>query len=261
MKTVAIIQARMGSTRLPGKILKPILGEPMLARMLERVKRAKKLDAVIVATGDKPEDDATAELAEKCGVQVFRGDERDVLDRFYKAAKEAGADTVVRLTGDCALHDPAVIDEVVEHFRAQKCDYTSTPRNYPEGLDAEVSTFSALARAWEDAKLPSEREHVTPYIKNHPELYSVDTAWTSGGGDYSAMHWSVDTEQDFNFVARIYEQLYPVNPRFTKDDVLALLAQHPELLEINKGGTGYEGYKKSLREDEEFKKQHDHTKK
>lgn len=253
-KIVAIIQARMGSTRLPGKVLKPIVGEPMLARMLERVKRAKKVDAVVVATTDKTEDDAVAELAEKCGVRVFRGDEKDVLDRFYKAAQEAGADVVVRLTGDCPLHDPAVIDEVVQHFLMSGVDYTRTPENYPEGLDTEVFSFAALERAAREAVLPSEREHVTPYIRNHPELFRIDDAWNSEGNDYSEMHWSVDTERDFEFITKIYKQLFSVNQSFTKDDVLALLARQPELLEINKGGTGYEGLAKSLKEDEEFKK-------
>jgi len=251
-KIVAIIQARMGSTRLPGKILKPILGEPMLARMLERVKRAKKIDAIVVATTDKSEDDATAELARECGVTVFRGSEQDVLDRFYKAAKEARVDTVVRLTGDCVLHDPAVIDEVVQHFLTNKLDYTHTPTNYPEGLDTEVFSFTALERAWKEAQLPSEREHVTPYIRNHSELFRIDDAWKSENADHSTMHWSVDTQADFDFVTKVFEQLYPKNPSFNKDDVLALLAQHPEFLEINKGGTGYEGLAKSLEEDKNF---------
>ncbi len=256
MRTVAIIQARMGSTRLPGKVLKPILGEPMLARMLERVNRAKSLDAIVVATTDTRVDDATAKLAEKSGVKVFRGSERDVLDRFYKAAKEANANVVVRLTGDCPLHDPAVIDEVVMHFQKAQdvVDYCGAPSNYPEGLDTEVFAFSALEEAAREASLPSEREHVTPYIRNHPELFCIDREWTSGKGDYSTMHWSVDTQADFDFVTKVYEQLYPAFPRFTKDDVLALLSQHPELLEINKGGTGYEGLAKSLKEDEAFKK-------
>lgn len=248
---VAIIQARVGSTRLPGKVLMPILGEPMLARMIERIKRTKMLDAIIVATTDTYEDDATAELVKKCGVQVFRGDENDVLDRFYKAGKEAGADTVVRLTGDCVLHDPQVIDEVIGRFVEKKVDYTGTPKNYPEGLDTEVFTFSALERAWKEAKLPSEREHVTPYIKNHPELFRIDEKWENDIGDYSRMHWSVDTQADFDFVTKIFEQLYPMNPSFTKDDILALLVEHPEYLQINKGGTGYEGLTKSLKEDED----------
>lgn len=256
-KIVAIVQARTGSTRLPGKILKPILGETMLARMLERVKRAKKLDAIIVATTDKPEDDATAELARKCDVRVFRGSEHDVLDRFYKAAREAGVDIVVRLTGDCPLHDPAVIDQIIEHFYSLPgLEYTYKPNNYPEGLDAEVIPFAALTKAWKEASLSSEREHITLYIKKHPEMFRVDGAWVIGSSDYSAMHWSIDTQADFEFVTKVFEQLYPTNPSFTKDDVLALLAQHPELLEINKDGTGYEGVAKSIKEDEEFKKRY-----
>ncbi len=254
-KVVAIIQARTGSTRLPGKILKPILGTPMLALMIERVKRAKKVDAVVVATTDKPEDGATAELAEKCDAGVFRGDENDVLDRFYKAAKEAQADIVIRLTGDCPLMDPAVIDEVVTRFQEAHgaLDYCGTPSNYPEGLDTEIFNFSALEESASEAKLSSEREHVTLYIRNHPEHFKKEP-WCEGEGDNSKMHWSVDTQADFDFVTKVFEQLYPTNPSFNKDDVLTLLAQHPEFLEINKGGTGYEGLAKSLKEDEEFKK-------
>ncbi len=257
MKTVAIVQARLGSTRLPGKILKPILGEPMLARMLERVKRAKKLDAIIVATTDTSEDDATAELAQKCGVKVFRGNEDDVLDRFYKAAQEAGADVVMRLTGDCPLMDPSVIDEVVTHFQEARgaIDYCGSPSNYPEGLDTEIFPFAALEEAAREATLPSEREHVTPYIKNHHERFRSEV-WQEGERNDSTMHWSVDTQADFDFVTNIFEQHYPTNPSFNKDDVLALIAQKSELLEINKGGTGYEGLKKSIKEDEEFKKHH-----
>jgi spore coat polysaccharide biosynthesis protein SpsF (cytidylyltransferase family) len=251
-KVVAIIQARIGSTRLPGKIGMMLAGRPMLAQEIMRVKEATTLDAAVIATTDKLEDNAVIELAKECGVHVFRGSENDVLDRFYKSAKDARADTVVRLTGDCPLMDSNVIDEVVEHFRSGEADYTITPDNYPEGLDVEVFTFVALERAWKNAKLHSEREHVTPYIRNHPELFTCDQ-WTSGKDDYSHMHWSVDTPADFDFVTKIYEQLYPTNSSFTKDDVLALLARQPALLEINKGGTGYEGVTKSMKEDEDLK--------
>lgn len=254
MKIVAIIQARTGSARLPNKVLRPILEKPMLVHMIERVQKSKILDMIIVATTDKIVDDAIAQLAQECGVRCFRGDENDVLDRFYKAAKEADANIVVRLTGDCPLHDSAVVDEVVEHFLTHTLEYTHAPANYPEGLDTEVFSFKALERAWKEGKLPSEREHVTLYIRNHPEIFHVDEMWRNGEQDYSTMHWSVDTEQDFDFVTKIFEQLYPITPSFSKDDVLALLAQRPELLEINKGGTGYEGLAKSLREDKEFKK-------
>jgi spore coat polysaccharide biosynthesis protein SpsF len=251
-KVVAVIQARAGSSRLPGKVLKPILGTPMLARMIERVQKANTLDAIVLATTDKPDDDATAALGASCGVGVFRGSETDVLDRMYRAAKGAGATAVVRLTGDCPLMDPKVIDDVVEKFQSEGCDYTSTPRNYPEGLDTEVFTFLALERAWNEAKLPSEREHVTPYIYTHPELFRC-VEWRSGADDNSAMHWSVDTEADFQFVSKVYEALHKDGTVFGKDDVLALVHAHPELLEINKGGTGYEGYAKSLEEDKASK--------
>jgi len=253
-KVVAVLQARTGSTRLPKKAIKPLLGEPMLARMLERVKRSKMLETIVVATTDKPDDDVLEQLARECNVHCFRGDEQDVLDRFYKAAKEIGADIVVRLTGDCPLHDPLVIDEVVEHFLATACDYTHTHSNYPEGLDTEIFPFAVLERAWKEAILHSEREHVTPYIRNHPELFHIDEAWRKGEQDNSCMHWSVDTEQDFNFVTKIFEKLYPTNPSFNKDDVLMLLVQHPEFMEINKVGTGYEGLEKSVRDDKECNK-------
>lgn len=255
MKTVAIIQARTGSTRLPGKVLKPVLGEPMLARMLERVKRAKSLDAVVVATSEKPGDDAVAALAKGYGVGVFRGSEDDVIDRLYRAAKEAGADVIVGLTGDCPLHDPGVIDEAVKHFIDAKdaFAYSGTPANYPEGLDTDICTFTAFEEVWKNAKLHSEREHFAQYFKNHPERFHA-LPWAVGERDDSKMHWSVDTERDFAFVTTIFEQLYPNNPSFNKDDVLALLVQHPELLKINKGGTGYEGLAKSLKIDEEHKK-------
>lgn len=255
-RVVGILQARTGSTRLPGKVLMPLESTPMLEREIERVRRAQRIDTLVIATSDAAQDDPIAMLADRLGVVCFRGSEKDVLDRYYHAAESVGADIVIRITGDCPLHDPAVIDEVVEHFRASACDYCSGPTNYPEGLDTEVFTFTALKESWEKARLPSEREHVTAYIRNHPELFRIAPAWTSGEGDASAMHWSVDTEADFAFVSAVYNELYPKNPRFGKDDVLALLVRKPELLDFNKGGTGYEGLQKSLKEDEEFKKRH-----
>lgn len=238
----------MGSTRLPGKILKPILGKPMLAHEIERLKTSKKIDSIILATTDKVEDNATAALGKECGILVFRGSEEDVLDRYYHAAKEASADVVVRVTGDCPLHGGAVIDEVVEHFLNVGVDYSIY---VPEGLDTEVFTFAALERAWKEAKLPSEREHVTLYIQNHPEIFHLDSLWSREWEPL--MHWSVDSQADFNFITKIYEALYPSNPLFTKDDVLAFLREKPALLEINKGGTGYEGLAKSLVEDDTWK--------
>jgi spore coat polysaccharide biosynthesis protein SpsF (cytidylyltransferase family) len=249
MKTVCVIQARMGATRLPGKVLMPIVGKPMLAHQLERDLWSHKLDALVVATTDKPEDEAVAALAAQCGVAVYRGSESDVLDRYYQAAKQAGADVVVRVTGDCPLHYGDIIDETVEHFMSANVDYARSREDYPEGLDTEICTFAALERAWKEAKLPSEREHVTPYIYTHPELFVCDSTEILAKRDSHGMHWSVDTKQDFAFVTKIFEALYPTNPKFIQEDVFTVLKEHPEWLEINKDQTGYEGYAKSLEED------------
>src|SRR3989344_287708 len=255
---VCIIQARMGSTRLPGKVSKLILGKPMLVHQIERVKQSRFVDRVVVATTIKDEDDIIARMAQEAGVECFRGSESDVLDRYYQAAREAQADIVVRVTGDCPLSDPKVIDETIEYFlkNATDVDYASKPSNYPEGLDMEIFSFSTLERAWKEAVKPSEREHVTPYVYNHPEMFRV-RAWQSGVEDFSAMHWSVDTPEDFIFVTKIFENLYPQNSVFSKDEVLNLLSEKPELHSINVGGTGYEGYHKSLKEDEQFQQKHD----
>lgn len=254
MKTVAIIQARTGSTRLKGKVVRELHGKPMLAHQIERIQHSQRVHTIVVATTTKREDDPVAELARSLGVAVFRGDEHDVLDRFYKAAKEHDAEIVVRLTGDCPLSDPLVIDQVLTHFNSVSTplDYTSTPRNYPEGLDCEVFAFSTLEAAWKEATLPSEREHVTPFIKNHPERF-VCEIWELGARNDSSMHWSVDTEEDFRFVEAVYDALYDANPTFGFKEVLALLKVRPELLTLNAGGTGYEGLAKSLKEDEAFR--------
>lgn len=255
---VCIIQARMGSTRLPGKVAKFILGKPMLVHQIERVKQARLVDKIVIATTTKCEDDPVALMAQETGVTCFRGSEFDVLDRYYQAVKEARADIVIRITGDCPLSDPKVIDETIEYFlrNIADTDYTSKPTNYPEGLDMEIFSFSVLERAWKESTKPSEREHVTPYIYNHPEIFRVRT-WQRGEEDFSMMHWSVDTLEDFVFVTKIFEKLYPQNPVFSKDDVIKFLQENQELLLINDKGTGYEGYVKSLKEDEQFQqKQH-----
>lgn len=243
----------MGSTRLPGKVSKLILGKTMLAHQIERVRHARLIDKIVVATTTKSEDDPIASMAYEAGAGCFRGSELDVLDRYYQAAKEAHADIVIRITGDCPLSDPSVIDETIEYFlkNIADVDYTSKPTNYPEGLDMEIFSFGSLEHAWKKAVKPSEREHVTPYIYNHPEIFRVRT-WRNGEEDFSTMHWSVDTPDDFIFVTKIFEALYSVDPSFSKNDVINLLSEKPELLTINAGGTGYEGYAKSLKEDDMF---------
>lgn len=250
---VCIIQARTDSTRLLGKVVKLILGRPMLALQIERIKRSSYINKIIVATTIKKEDDQIEFLAKEANVLCFRGSEIDVLDRYYQIAKEVGADIVVRITGDCPLSDPKVIDETIDYFlkNIRDIDYTSKPTNYPEGLDVEVFSFSALERAWKEGLKPSEREHVTPYIYTHPEIFRVRT-WKSGQEDFSKMHWSVDTPEDFIFVTKIFEKLYPQNSYFSKNDVIGFLLENKELLDINRGGTGSEGYVKSQEEDKLF---------
>jgi len=230
----------------------------MIEHMLERIKRAKNLDTIIVATSESKEDGALETIALAAGVGCFRGSESDVLDRYYQAGKSAGLnpeDVIIRLMADCPFQHSEVIDEAVRRFLEEYDPYAfgGSFHNYPEGFDFDIFTFQALEEAWKNAKLPSEREHVSRYFFNHPERFH-SLRWTKGTQNDSSMHWSVDTPADYEFVQKVFETLYPKNPNFNKDDILELLKKKPELLDINKGGTGYEGLAKSLKEDEEFKK-------
>jgi spore coat polysaccharide biosynthesis protein SpsF len=230
---LGIIQARVSSSRLPGKVLKPILGTPMLARQIERVKRAKSLDRLIVATSTDATDDAVAALAADAGVGCWRGSLTDVLDRFVGTARAHGARDVVRLTGDCPLADPDVIDDVTRTYRASGADYTSNvnPPTFPDGLDVEVMRMAALERAWREAQKPSEREHVTLYIRQNPDKFRLTNH--AAPQDLSALRWTVDHPEDFAFVTEVYATLYPRRPDFRMHDILELLAQRPELCQGN----------------------------
>lgn len=235
MKVVGIIQARTGSTRLPGKVLLDLAGEPMLARAVSRVRRAKTLDDVVVATTSLPPDDAIVELCAERGWNVFRGSEDDVLDRYYRAAVAHRADAVVRITSDCPLIDPDVVDQVVTAFleRRPRVDYASNVlpvRTFPRGLDTEVFSFDALARAWREDKNPAWREHVTPYIYNNPCLFQLHCLTHEVA--YSDMRWTVDTAEDLALVKLIYD--YFGDGRFSWRDALRVLEQHPEWAAINR---------------------------
>lgn len=249
-----IIQARMGSTRLPGKVLADIEGRPMLWHIIQRVKQATKVDKVIVATTHLPEDQKVVEVAQSCGVEFFQGSEKDVLDRYYQAAKKAGAEVIVRVTGDCPVVDPQLMDRVIEFFMAGGYDHVSTAyptATFPDGLDLWVFSFSALEKAWNQAQLQSEREHVTPYMWNHPELFNIATF--ENDTDMSHMRWTVDEENDLRFIKEVYKRLYKPDKIFFMNDILALLEKEPALQEINQAITRDEGYKKSLQEDEKNK--------
>lgn len=249
---LAILQARVSSTRLPGKVLKPILGRPMLEMHLERLARSTKIDKLVVATSDRSDDAPIAELCDKLGVACFRGRLSDVLDRYYRAAQAYHPEIVVRLTGDCPLADPAAIDAGIDYFQKNNFDYVSNcvERTFPIGLDFEVFGYACLESAWREAILPSEREHVTPFIKNHPERFAI--GHFSGPVDLSHHRWTVDEPEDFAFVTAVYKALYDHNPRFTTDDILALLEKNPDLMRINYHIEHGEGYRKSLREDQTF---------
>jgi spore coat polysaccharide biosynthesis protein SpsF len=233
MKVVAIIQARMGSTRLPGKVLQDVEGKSMLARVVERVGRAKLINEVLVATTNGKADDAVVEECRRLGVKVSRGDQDDVLDRYYRAAQLAKAEVVVRITSDCPLIDPLVIDKTIAAFLEAHSDYASNvmQRTYPRGLDTEVMSFTALSRAWQEAHQRHEREHVTPYIYEHPDKFKLLSVM--GEADFSAHRWTVDTAEDLEFVRAIYARLKAA-PEFSGREVLDLLEDEPQLTEINR---------------------------
>jgi spore coat polysaccharide biosynthesis protein SpsF len=248
----AIIQARMGSTRLPGKVMMPLAEQPMIGHTLKRVQSAQAIDAVILATTTHSDDNPLADYAESLGVQVFRGDEQDVLDRYYQAAKHFSADVIVRITGDCPVIDAAVIDQTVRYFLADAVDYASNfvQRHFPDGLDTEVFSFDALEHAWNEAKLPSEREHVTPYIWKNPDKFRL-SGYTHPE-DLSHYRWTVDEPADFDFMTAVFAELYAENPFFNMRAMLDLLKRRPELMQINQGITTNEGYQKSLQSDAPF---------
>lgn len=220
---LAVLQARMSSTRLPGKVMKPLAGAPMILRQLERVRRASMLDRLVVATSTDPSDDGLAARLEAEGVAVHRGDLHDVLGRFAGAVDAAGAaDHVVRLTADCPLADPGVIDACVRLHVEGGFDYTANdhPSTFPRGLDVEVMTAKSLFDAAREASDPAEREHVTMFLYRRPERFRIGRL--VGDRDLSRLRWTVDTSDDYAFVARVYERLYAADPAFTTEDILAL---------------------------------------
>jgi spore coat polysaccharide biosynthesis protein SpsF len=233
VRVVAIVQARMGSTRLPGKVLQELAGESMLIRVVKRLRCARLIEDVVVATTERASDDAIVAECRRYSVPVFQGDENDVLDRYFKAAQSAEAEIIVRITSDCPLIDPEVTDKTIRAFMGNSPDYASNTlvRTYPRGLDTEVISMPALMRAWQEARRPYEREHVTPYIFEHPEEFMCLPV--TGEQDYSAHRWTVDTPEDFEFVRLIYERLKGKG-EFSWREVLGVVEREPELLELNR---------------------------
>jgi len=249
---VAILQARMTSSRLPGKVLKPILGRPMLEYQIERLRRVHRIDRIVVATSTDASDGPIATLCDHLGIDCFRGSLDDVLDRFYRAAIAFHATEIVRLTGDCPLVDPALIDHLIAFHLDGDFDYStlSLEPTFPHGLDAEIFTFPALERAWGEAELPSEREHVTLYLYKHARGVRIGSVTQEE--DQSGIRLTVDHPEDFEVVRRIFEALYPKNPTFGLGDVVAFLDAHPDVATLNAQHYRHEGLNKSYSADAKY---------
>ncbi len=252
MNIVVVVQARCGSSRLPGKVLMPLAREPLLVRMIERVQAAQTPFELVVATTQESEDDRIAALCEERSMRVFRGHSTDLLDRHYKAALECNADVVVKIPSDCPLIDPAVIDRVLEFSLAHQSryDFVSNlhPATYPDGNDVEIIPMNVLERAWKEAAKPYEREHTTPFIWERPEVFRLGNVVWETGLDYSMTHrWTIDYPEDYNFIKTIYDRLWTTSqPIFSMKDILALLDQNPEIAGINNRFAGVNWYRDHL---------------
>lgn len=249
MKVIAFLQARTDSTRLLNKVLKDILGKPMIIHQLERTKKSKNINKIVLVTSEESNDDELANIVIKNGYDVYRGSKDNVLERFYNCAVEYNLndnDTIVRLTGDCPVHDAEIIDELIDAFKKSGVDYMANCVEpvYPDGLDAEVFTFKALEQAYLNASKPSEKEHVTPYIRNSG-LFKVENLQNKP--IHPEWRLTVDEPNDFKVIEHIYN--YFGNNNFSFNNIVAYLEANPEILNINSKIKRNEGYKKSLRED------------
>lgn len=246
---LVILQARVSSSRLPEKVLKSILGLPMLLRVIERTQRATLINHLLVATSNNVTDNPIAQICSEIGVKCFRGQLDDVLDRFYQAAKQMKSKHIVRLTADCPLIDPCLVDQVIKFHLEGDFDYSSNSiePTYPDGLDVEVLRFTCLESAFKQARLFSEREHVTPFIHQQPDLFKIGSY--KHNIDLSSLRWTVDEDLDLELVRIIYESLYPGKPDFTTQDILDLLDKHPDLKTYNTCYKRNEGFQKSLIKD------------
>jgi spore coat polysaccharide biosynthesis protein SpsF len=248
-RVLAVVQARLGSTRLPGKALLPIAGRPMLAHVLTRARAVPGVDETVLATTVSREDDALVEVAAAEGVASVRGSVEDVLDRFHAVLRAHPADAIVRVTADCPLLDPEVSALVVQDYLARRdeTDYASNiePPTFPDGLDTEIVSAGALERAWREARLPSDREHVTTYIRERRNGFRLRNV-VLAGEDLSAHRWTVDEPRDLEFARAVHAELAPDGRRiFGMAEVLGLLRRHPELAALNSGIARNEGLLRS----------------
>lgn len=233
MKVVAIIQARMGSTRLPGKILKKVNERELLSYQLERLQSSKLIDEIVIATTTQNQDDVIEGFCKDNDIQYYRGSETDVLSRYYESAIKFEADIIVRITSDCPIIDVNVVDRTINHFIEHKYDYVSNTidRTYPRGMDTEVFSFAALKKAKNEAYLERDREHVTAYFYTNRDKFTIGSV--KNNHDYSKYRWTVDTEEDYKLITLIIDNLYNQNPMFSMEDVINLMEMNPEWFKIN----------------------------
>ena len=237
----------MNSSRLPGKVLMPLAGRPVLCHVVERIRACKTISEVVVATSNVAADEAIEDWCQSTNIGCYRGSLNDVLDRYYQTGLIYAADAVVRITADCPAIDPTVVDEVVDGFLAGGYEFYGLAGEFPDGLDCTVFSFDALARAWREATLPSEREHVGPYIEKHPELFKSGGLYKFSG--LAHHRWTLDEPRDYEFLNLVFTRLFQKNPLFLSTDVLELLENEPELMELNRDIVRNQGYLKSLIED------------
>jgi spore coat polysaccharide biosynthesis protein SpsF len=250
-KLATIVQARMSSSRLPSKVMLPLVGKPLLQRMIERVNGSILNGSVIVATSEHPSDNPIEQFCKSENINCFRGSMNDLLVRHLKAAEEVGAEFVIKIPSDVPLIDPEVINRVIYFFfdNLGKFDFLSNlhPATYPDGNDVEIMTIESLRIAHKDANRTLEREHTTPYLWENPQLFSIaNIAWETGL-DFSMTHrWTIDYEEDYLFIKKIYDELYSTERIFSLSDILKLLESKPEISEINKKYAGVNWYRNHI---------------
>lgn len=249
MKYLVLIQARCGSERLPNKVLKDISGKPDIQWILERVKRSKYIDEAIVITSIERNNLPLIKLCAELETRIVVGSEDDVLDRYYQAARLFDPEYVIRITADCPLFDWRYLDQMIEQIEDNTDYMTETEDSFPDGLDCELIKFSALKRAWKDAKLMSEREHVTPYIRNHPEIFNIKR-FSCPIDNIGHFRWTLDEEDDYILIGKIFEHFTTSKKEdFVTEDILNYLDENPYLSDINAHIGRNEGYTKSILND------------
>jgi len=253
VKIVIVVQARMSSSRLPGKVMLPILGESILYRMVERLKMIKHQAQIVIATSGEKEDDIIEHESIKIGIPCFRGSLNNLLDRHYQVAKLYNAGIILKIPSDCPLIDPAVIDQVLDFYfeTPDKYDYVSNlhPATFPDGNDVEIMTMACIEKTWKEAARTLELEHTTPYIWENPNLFSIGNVIWNTGLDYSMSHrFTIDYREDYEFIKAVFEELYPQKPNFSCDDILQLLEEKPAIYHINSAYSGVNWYRNHLDE-------------